>query len=103
MTAEKTQPADFASVAHIHARAFPGSDPDRFLQLWCEVAQILGKSPAELHESDVLTTRPARELFLDDTMEDLVTLALRNSRGTPKGKVETVGQLLAFLLMETEE
>ena len=89
---------DFEKVAHIHARRFPSADRGRFLELWCQIAEICETAPEELHEDERIVTVPPEELFLNDRVEGLLDLVLRESRGDPTSKHETLGDLMDFLL-----
>ena len=89
---------DFRTVEHIHARRFPSADRGRFLELWCQIAEICETAPEELHEDERIVTVPPEELFLHDRVEDLLELTLRESRGVPTKMLETIGDLMDFLL-----
>ena len=95
----------YEELRHVHERRFPASDPERFVRLWCEVADLCGVLPLEMHEDD----RP-EELFPPDrvlglvepnvALEEISALIMAESRGRPppKTRPNTVGEVLDYLL-----
>ena len=84
----------------IRERRFPQSDPANFERLWGEVAKICGVAPSALSEDDELLTLcpPPRWSHINDKMDALVYLAVRERRDSPGTTLRTVGDLMDWML-----
>ena len=87
----------------LRRRRFPEADAERFARLWCEMAEVCGLSPDDLHEDlelASLRSAPGSWLSFDDRLEDLNYLILVESRelAPPRPKPTTIGGVLDYLL-----
>ena len=93
----------FAQLQPILERRFAGAEPNAFMRLWTETARICGVDPLELHEDNELLKLcpPPRWSHINDKMDGLVDLAMRERRGSPSGLLRTVGDLMDWMLSRT--
>ena len=103
---ERQAPSVVAHMAYLdalHRRRFPDTDKDRFMSLWCEIAEICRLSPDALHEDlKIASLRPVSTSWLnsDNTLENINHLFLIESRDLPppRPKPTTIGGVLDYLL-----
>ncbi len=95
----------YAELRNIHERRFQGTDPERFVRLWCEIAGLCGVSPMEMHENDrpEELCPPHRVLGLVEpnaALEEISALIMAESRDRPlpASRPSTVGDVLDYLL-----
>lgn len=100
-----TDVRSYAELRHIHERRFQGTDSERFVRLWCEIAHLCRVSPLELHEGDRIDVLcpPGRFLGLvlpHEALEEVTALIIAESRGRPppRSRPSTVGEVLDYLL-----
>jgi len=81
-------------------RSFSGARREHFCRLWREVASICGVQPLELQETDELLKLcpPPRWSDINEKLDELVYLAMRERPGTPDHQLRTVGELMAWML-----
>ncbi|HEY0466314.1 MAG TPA: hypothetical protein VGC79_19020 [Polyangiaceae bacterium] len=92
----------------LHQRRFASTDKERFMLLWCEIAEICGLAPNELRENAEiasLRSTPRSWLSYDDRLEDLDYLIISESRDLPppRPKPRTIGEVLDYLLQEQQD
>ena|SRR5688572_25367552 len=89
-----------AALQAILERRFPGANPEDFVRLWREVARTCEVHPLQLQESDELLKLcpPPRWSSINDKLDGLVYLAMRERPGTPGGQLRTVGELMDWML-----
>jgi hypothetical protein len=85
-------------------RCYPAVNAERFMVLWCELAELCGVSPEELSENDLIAERYSHRrggLLRTSAMEDIEQLILTESRGQPPPHriPETVRDVLDYLLL----
>lgn len=97
--------ASYEELRHIHQRRFAKTDPERFVRLWCEIADICEVSPRSLHENSNLADLcpPFRLLGLVEPSsrnEALEALVMAETRGKapPARRPTTVGEMLDYML-----
>lgn len=92
--------ASFAQLKPILERRFAGAEPNAFVRLWGEMARICGVDPLDLHEDDELMNLcpPPEWSHINDKMDSLVYLAMRERRGSPSVPLRTVGDLMDWML-----
>ena len=104
----KSRPVDvraYDELRHIHERRFAGSDAERFVRLWCEIASLCDVSPLDMHENERLGELCPQSRWLgfvhpSARQENLEALVLMESRHLPPPTVPptTVGDVLDYLL-----
>jgi hypothetical protein len=94
---------DAGQLEEIYQRRFAGRDRERFAQIWCEVANISRRKPSDLNENDELKNLGVgKAWFPEVVLNEIVDYATWESRGEPKGPITTVGELVDWLLDESE-
>lgn len=86
----------------IYRRRFAGANRERFNRLWREIAQICEVSPLQLHEDDELLKLCPQPRWspVNDKLDEVIYVMMRERSGTPTGKLRTVGELLDWILQE---
>jgi hypothetical protein len=100
--------AHMAYLEALHRRRFPDTDKDRFMSLWCEIAEICRLSPDALHEDlKIASLRSVSTSWLssDNRLENLNHLVLIESRDLPppRPKPATIGGVLDYLLQARQD
>jgi hypothetical protein len=93
---------DPAALEAIYQRRFAGRDRQRFIEVWCEIARISRREPHELHEDDVLRSLGVGKAWFPEVVRDeIVEYASWETRGVPETNIETVGELVDWILDES--
>jgi hypothetical protein len=92
----------FEVLSPVYERRFPGTDPERFVRLWCSLARMCGVSPTELHEDQLfrdLSPLDSRWSNLNTRMDDIEEFADAESGGqdVPE-RIDSVGTMMDWLL-----
>jgi hypothetical protein len=92
----------YDDLKDIHQRRFAKSPPERFTQLWCEVANLCEVSPRSIDENSRIDhlgdRRPGPWSDLRFQELEAFIAAESTSRTAPSAQFRTVGDVMDYLL-----